>query len=186
MADAAERLWTVAEFLQWEQRQPEKWEFIGGRSRMMVGGTGNHYRVKGNAFLALSRALDGTRCEVFVDGPRLELETLVAYPDVVVTCDPPGPRDQTVQAPKVLIEVLSPSTEDVDRGSKWVAYQGIPELLHYLLIATDEPRVDMYTRRGDRWDYVIYSGIEQAVPLGGIGVELSMAELYRRCFIGHS
>ena len=90
MADAAERLWTVAEFVLWEQVQPERWELVHGRPRMMTGGTGNHYRIKGNALVALHRALEGTKCEVFVDGPRVELEALVAYPDVVVTCDPPS------------------------------------------------------------------------------------------------
>lgn len=182
MADAAEKLWTVAEFLAWEQQQPEKWELVEGQPRMMTGGTGNHSRVKRNVVMALERALDGTPCEAFVDGPRLELEHLVAYPDAIVTCDPPSAQQQTIDAPKVLIEVLSPTTANFDRGAKWIAYQTIPSLLHYLIIAPDTPRVEMYTRRGDRWDYVVIQGLDETVALAGIGVDLTMADLYRRCF----
>ncbi|NNJ26596.1 Uma2 family endonuclease [Alienimonas chondri] len=111
------------------------------------------------------------------------------YPDVMLTPDPPATLDDeqdTVLNPLPIAEVLSPSTEHVDRGAKLAEYRAIPTLTDYLLIAQDEPQIDHYRRTGggaaepneaDRWEVVRYTGEEAEVPLTNLG-PLPLGQLY--------
>lgn len=81
--------------------------------------------------------------------------------------------------PVVIIEVLSKSTEGYDRGQKWVRYQHLESLKHYVLIMQDEPQVEVYTREADGgWYYKVWLGIDAVVPLTAIDVNLSIAEVF--------
>ena len=91
MAEAARREdWpqSVAEFEAWHARQPERWEFIAGRPRLMAPASLNHALIKRNVFRALDRALAGRGCEVLVDGPQILTDEISAIPDLIVTCAP--------------------------------------------------------------------------------------------------
>lgn len=182
MADVAEKLWTVADFLNWEAAQPAKYELINGRVVAMVRGTSNHARIIANLLAGLHHLLRGTPCEAFTEGLQVRLPGLVAYPDIIVTCKDPDPASHESRHPRILIEVLSPSTENIDRGAKWQAYQAIPSLEYFVLVAQDRPHVELFTRRGDDWLPATLSTLDAELRLATVGVELALREIYERCF----
>lgn len=182
MAQAAEKLWTIAEFLRWEEGQSDKWELINGQPRMMVGGTSNHHTIAANVSGYLWARLKGTPCRVYGGGIKVAAATSVTYPDIVVTCAQMAPGDMIVGEPRVIVEVLSPSTETFDRGAKGAAYRSISSLAQYVLVAQDAPRVEMFTRHGDRWDFVEITALDAEVELLSLELSLPMREIYDRCF----
>jgi Uma2 family endonuclease len=143
--------WTVDDFLAWERRQPQRYEFVGGVIRMMVGGSNAHTIIKGNVFAALRARLQGGQCRALAEGAKVVTATATMYPDAIVVCGPIDLGEDQVRAPAVVVEVLSRSTEDHDRGAKWVAYRDLASFQHYLLIAQDERRVEVYSREAKRW-----------------------------------
>ncbi|HYH40182.1 MAG TPA: Uma2 family endonuclease [Azospirillum sp.] len=172
--------WTVAEFLEWERQQPERYEFVDGVIRMMTGGTNQHSRIKRNISTALQNALRGRTCEPWVEGPKVVTAVSTTYPDAVVNCGDVDAKDDRIENPVVIIEVLSRTTADHDRGGKWVAYQGIPSLQHYLLVSQDEPRVDVFTRDGTGWRLEVMTGLDAHIALPAIDCTLTLAEVYER------
>jgi len=170
--------WTVAEFLEWERQQPERYEFVDGVIRMMTGGTAQHTTIKGNLFNVLRNTLRGSRCRPFVDGIKVVTDLVGTYPDVVVACSPVPPEADRIESPVVIIEVLSRSTADYDRGGKWVAYQTIPSLMHYALVSQDTARVDIFSRDGDDWRMRTVKELDGQVELAAIGCTLGMAQIY--------
>jgi Uma2 family endonuclease len=154
MAGAAlEEDWprTVAEFEAWHARQPERWEFVEGRPRLMAPASMKHSIVKRNVLRALDRALADSGCEVLVDGPQILTDEISAIPDVVVTCASLDLSTPVVAAPTIIVEVMSPSSEADDTLRKWFSYRKIASLKHYLVLAQDRRLVQIHSRAGDLW-----------------------------------
>jgi Uma2 family endonuclease len=177
MSQPLPKPWTVEDFLAWERRQPERYEFVGGVIRMMVGGSNTHTIIKDNIVSALRTRLRGRPCRALGEGPKVVTATATMYPDAVVVCAPIDLAEDQVRAPTVVIEVLSRSTEDHDRGAKWVAYRDVESLQHCLLIAQDARRVEVYSRETKRWSLQVLMPPEP-IALSGIGVELAFDEIY--------
>lgn len=169
--------WTVEDFLAWERRQAERYEFFGGVIRMMVGGSNAHTIIKGNVFATLRTRLRAGPCRAMAEGSKVVTATATMYPDAIVVCGPIDLAEDQVRAPSVVVEVLSRSTEDHDRGAKWVAYRDLDSLQHYLLIAQDARRVEVYSRDAKRWSLQVLTPPE-AIGLSAIGVELTFDEIY--------
>jgi Uma2 family endonuclease len=126
---------TLAEFLTWEEQQPERYERVGGVIRMMTGGTVAHNRITRNCARALETRLLGSDCEVFTSDIKVVApEEDVMYPDVVVVCGAIAAEATRLETPVVVVEVLSESTAARDHGPKRWAYQTIPSLQHFVLI----------------------------------------------------
>jgi Uma2 family endonuclease len=170
--------WTVEDFLEWEAQQPERYEFIDGRILGMVGGSAAHATIKGNVFAVLRGRLQGGPCRVFVESLKVVTDVASHYPDVVVTCVPVQPGDDQIREPVVVVEVLSRTTADRDRSAKWVGYQDIPSLQHYVLVAQDRRRVELFARAGDGWHLRIIRSLRGKVELSAISVELTLDEIY--------
>jgi Uma2 family endonuclease len=100
------------------------------------------------------------------------------YPDAIVVCGPIDLAEDQVRAPTVVVEVLSRSTEDHDRGAKWVAYRDLESLQHYLLVAQEARRVEVYSREAKRWSLQVLMPPE-AVALSAVGVQLTSDEIYQ-------
>lgn len=183
---AATRRMTSAEYLAWEREQPDKHEYHYGEVFAMAGGSHRHSFLSGRMVVQLSVVLQGRPCHVLTSDQRIsaaEGERYV-YADVVVACGgvktEPGTKD-CLANPCIVVEVLSRSTEAYDRGEKWDAYQRIPSLTDYLLVAQASARVEHYRREADgSWNYRTY-GAGEAVTLAN-GATVAVDEVYRGAF----
>jgi len=167
-------------FLDWENRQPERFERVGGVVRMMAGGTLGHDQIAANILGELRTRLRGGPCRAHgsnlkVVSPRGD----VMYPDAFVRCGPGDPRATHVDDPVVVVEVLSPSTAVHDLTRKRLAYQSIPSLKVVLWVHPDRMRVDLMRRRETGWvDEDPAEGLQAVVALPELGIELPLSEIY--------
>jgi Uma2 family endonuclease len=144
---------SLAEFLVWEDKQPERHEFYLGETFAMVGGTARHNRVILNLSSRIGDHLDGTPCQVFAENMKVEIADGVLYPDVMVTCGKADAGDeQSVNDPKLIIEVLSPSTRGYDKRDKFILYRTLASLCEYVLIDPSMRQVEVFTlAEGGKW-----------------------------------
>jgi Uma2 family endonuclease len=185
MGNVIPKPWTIEDFLAWERAQEERYEFVDGIVIMMVGGTIDHTTIKGNIYAALYRRLARSGCRVFVAGPKVVTRSSVTYPDVVVTCAKDlAPKADTVAEPVLVVEVLSRSTESVDRGRKWQGYQGIASLRYFILVSQDEPRVEIYGRTEPGWGYSVLTRLGDVVALPELEASLPLRAIYRDVAVG--
>ena len=167
---------TVAEFEAWHARQPERWEFVCGRPRLMAPGSMPHTIIKGNVFAALRAAFAETECHVFMEGVQILTDEISAIPDAVVSCAPVDLATPVVAEPTIIVEVMSPSSEADDTHRKWFSYRKIPSLRHYLVVAQDQRLVQIHTRTGDVWrERFVSSG---TIELDDPSLRLDLADFY--------
>ncbi len=164
-----------------EEQSSVKHEYIDGQVYAMAGASDAHVTISGNFFALLRNHLRGSRCRVFISDMKARIEELniYYYPDVLVTCDE---RDRALSTykryPKVIIEVLSPSTEAFDRGDKFVDYQHIETLEEYVLISTTRQRVDCFRRNAEGlWVMQSFSP-GQMLSLHSLQFETALEALY--------
>ena len=106
------------------------------------------------------------------------------YPDVPVVCgpseyDPRDPDRRTIVNPRLIVEVLSPTTEGFDRGQKFERYMQLPALQEYVLVTQDRPRVESLLRQGDgTWSFTHAVGIDATLRLRSMDIDLPSAEVY--------
>jgi Uma2 family endonuclease len=138
---------SLAEFMAWENAQPDRHEFYRGETFAMVGGTARHNRVILNLASRIGDHLDGTSCQVFAENMKVQLaDEGVLYPDVMVTCSKADAGDeQIVTDPKLIIEVLSPSTKGYDKRDKFILYRSLPSLREYVLIDPVMRQIEVFT-----------------------------------------
>jgi len=174
-----------AEFIAWENEQPDKNEYVAGEVFAMVGVRDRHNIIAGNLYMLVRPHLKGSPCKTYVSDIKLEVESAdaVFYPDLFVTCtngsDPRVKRDASL-----VVEILSPSTEAYDRGRKFAAYRMLPSLQDYVLVSTDEALVEVYSRSGDAWllreyrqgDRVRLASIDLDIDLSTIFDEVDFSE----------
>lgn len=177
---------TVAEYLALERKAETKSELRDGEMLPMAGASLKHNRLVGNAAVTLHSQLRGTSCEVLMSAMRVRVPStdLFTYPDVVVVCGQPEMDDaegDTLLNPKLIVEVLSKSTEDYDRGTKFAHYRTLPSLTDYVLIAQDSVHVEHFTRQGDgRWVLAETKDPRSVLDLPSIGCRLAVADVYER------
>lgn len=140
------RKMSIAEFLAWEEHQLERHELYLGETFAMVGGTARHNRVILNLASRIGDHLDGTPCQVFAENMKVQIAEGVLYPDVMVTCGKADAGDeQTVTDPKLIIEVLSPSTKGYDKRDKFILYRSLASLREYALIDPAKRQIEVFT-----------------------------------------
>jgi Uma2 family endonuclease len=174
------------EYLAWERASDTKHELRAGEIVAMSGASREHNLITLNVGTLLNNQLRDRPCEVYNADMRVAVEVIgdYTYPDVVVVCGEPRFEDDTFDIltnPTVLVEVLSPSTEDYDRGNKFAAYRQIASLQDYVLVAQHRASVEHYARRGEQeWLLALLSGRESVLRLDSLGCELPLAEIYRK------
>ena len=177
MPSVAEKLMSLDEFLTWEREQPERHEYDGMVITMMTGGSLDHSTIASNLRTALSEKLRETGCMAFRGDAKVIANGAVRYPDLSVTCSPVIGRDDVVPEPVLIIEVVSASTERLDRGRKKFDYFATPSIRQYAIVEQDERRVDLYTRAEAGWTNEVVTG-GAALNLSSIGVVLSLDTIY--------
>ncbi|MFO7563095.1 MAG: Uma2 family endonuclease [Enhygromyxa sp.] len=174
-------LLSVEEFLEWESLQDERYELVDGLVRAMAGGTADHNTIGLNLVASLRAATRSGGCRVFAEGMKIIAAGAVMYPDVVVTCAPVPPKADSVTEPVLIIEVLSRSTHEIDRGRKWLAYQQIASLRQYVLVSQDQARVEIFQRNStpeQGWSYLVVTGLSATLTLEPSASALTLAEVY--------
>jgi len=184
MQALAEQFLTEEEYWALEEISPIKHEYFDGRLYAMAGGSRQHALLAANTIIALGNQLRGKPCRAVGSDQRVKIEEsgLNTYPDVVVYCADarfdPRHRDTLLDA-VVILEVLSPSTENYDRTDKFDHYKRIGALRDYLLIEPRRLRVEHFHRaqNGD-WIVRIADSMESALALDSIGGVLALRDVY--------
>ena len=173
---------TRSEYLKIDDASPEKYEFHDGQVFAMSGGTLNHSAIGLNTATTLRTLLRGKPCKPMNSDMRVHTRSgLDTYPDISVYCHEPELSDnkRTLHNPVVVIEVLSPTTQNYDRGDKFWHYRSIPMLQDYLLIDSESVHVEHYQRQTkDEWLMHEYHQQSDTIELRSLGITLSLAELY--------
>ena len=175
-------LMSPEEYLAWEPTQEERYEYWDGEVVAMSGGTRNHNRITFNFSKLLDDALVDRPCEMYMTDVKAQVQRgqKYFYPDVVVTCDDRDNDPQLVQFPCLIIEVLSPSTEAIDRGTKFAKYRQFSTLQEYVLVQVEQPGVEMF-RRNQQGQWVLSEyALGDSLLLESVGVEIAIADLYRQ------
>jgi Uma2 family endonuclease len=172
---------SVADYLHGEQESQIRQEYVAGRVFAMAGAGEAHNRIAGNLFFHLRAATRGTPCGVFISDMKVRVAAHDAfyYPDVLLTCDPTDREPLYKTAPCLIAEVLSPSTEVIDRREKLLAYRALTTLRYYLLVAQDRRLVELYRREADGgWRYEVSEDGELASDCGGLSLRMTLADIY--------
>ncbi len=171
---------TLDDFLRWENAQPDKHEFHRGDVFAMVGGRRVHGVVITNLSAALRSALRGSPCRVFSEGMKVQpADDTILYPDLFVTCDAADLRTEMIfRAPKLVIEVLSPSTQAFDRSLKFALYRQMASLQEYALVDPDSRRSEVF-RIGADGLWVLHDMSDRpALELASVGCAVPMTDVF--------
>lgn len=174
--------YTYAEYLAYERDSALKHEYDDGEILAMAGGSRRHSVLA----VRVATMLEAARkhgCFTFQSDQRVRVLATgrTTYPDVSMVCgpiegDPADPDGSTITNPTLIVEVLSPSTEQDDRAGKWMHYQRIPSLQEYVLVSQGEPRVERYRRLPDGlWEYQEVTEGRLTLATGAV---LELATLY--------
>jgi len=180
------RFLSPEEYLEIERKAEYKSEYYHGEMFAMSGVSRTHDRINVQLTFLIAQHLRGKRCEAFTANMRVLAASsgLYTYADLSVACEEPQFADaqvDTLTNPTLLVEILSPSTEDYDRGKKAKLYRAIPSLQELLFIAQDSYEVELYRRQPDgTWSLMEANGLESAIALTSIGYTLSLRELYEK------
>lgn len=188
MADAAPKhVVDAAEYLALERTAAEKHVLWDGEVFAMAGGSTAHNLLVAAVLGELRERLRGRPCRPYASDQRIRLPILsrYVYPDASVTCPPVelDPIDaDTIANPRLVVEVLSDSTEAFDRGDKFIGYRSVPSLVDYLLVSQHFARIEHYSRQEDgSWVLRTY-GAGAMVPVVSLDIELPVDDLYEGVF----
>lgn len=172
---------TPQEYLDWEEQQPIKYEYINGEVYAMTGGTLAHNSIALNLASNLKTHVRGKGCKVFMADAKLGVSENgpFHYPDVMVTCDESDRNaKKVIYHPCIIVEVLSPSTESFDRGKKFQQYRRISTLKEYVLISAEQITVECF-RLNDRGIWELYTYMEaEEIYLSSIDFRCAIELLY--------
>ena len=188
MANAAARVrMTEEEYLAFERASDEKHEYIDGEIFAMSGASREHSSINVRLGAELLHGLRGRRCEVYSSDMRVYIPASrrYVYPDASVVCGRPEFKDKefdTLLNPRVIVEILSPSTEDYDREDKYTHYKTIHSLAHYVIASQEEKLIEVFTREQDgSWTCVKY-GAGQKCKLSAVDCEIDVDQVYGNVF----
>lgn len=172
---------SVDDYLQLEAVSSVRHEYVAGQIFAMTGSTRRANLIAGSIFSAIKKHLAGGPCETYVVDVkvrfRINKDEYLYYPDVLVTCEPEE-SEQHVEHPKLIVEVLSPPTENVDRREKAVVCRAISSLEEYVIIAQDTPEVTVL-RRSEQWKPMVHSDLGNIVEFRSIGLSLPLSVIYQ-------
>lgn len=182
MGERIQKRMTVDEFFEWQQRQDRNYELVDGEPVMtvkaMTGATDTHDRVTINAIIILGNQLRGKPCRPKTSDTSVKTWRGTRRPDVSIECGRPDPRSMAADEPRVVIEILSPSTMRFDRFEKLAEYQQHPSIKVILLVDTEAPQVTAWRKNESNWVPETVSGLDAIVRLPEIDANLPLAELY--------
>ncbi len=175
---------SIIEYQSIEKESGQRYEYHDGDIFALAGGSFAHGLLCGNIYSELRSRL-GETCKALSSEIKLniEKENCFVYPDAMVVCKPIqlSPSDQSaVSNPKLIVEVLSPSTSNYDRGDKFHLYRQIPSLEEYVLVEQDKHQVEIYYKQKgtDLWRISRATGLDATLKLQSLGIEIPLGDLY--------
>ena len=181
-----EHPYSLEKYLAFEKQSREKHEFFQGLVYQMAGGSPNHSLIASNLSRQLGNALEDLPCRVYSSDLQIFVKSkdLVTYPDVSVVCGDVEYAEEDrnlVTNPRVIAEVLSPSTASYDQTTKFNLYKGLDSLEDYLLVDSRSMSVVYFHKLGpNRWVQQIYTQPKETFTLESLSVELSLARIYAK------
>lgn len=177
---------TIAEYLDFEAAAEGKHEFVDGRLIDMAGGSEEASLITMNIGRIIGNALEGKLCRIYDSNLKVRIARKLRYryPDAFVICGPTAfdeedKRRHTVTNPRVIVEVLSPSTESADRGAKFEDYRSIPEFEEYVLVSQHQPMIETYCRQPEgTWLFDAKTGLDGITRLRSLGIELAHSKVF--------
>jgi Uma2 family endonuclease len=174
---------SVEEYLKIDEDSYEaRYEYIDGDIRMLAGGTNNHSKIAGNITTILNNLLSESTCSVYTSDGRVQLSaSRYVYPDITVSCDEREQGDdKTLLYPRLIVEILSPSTEAYDRSNKLRYYRECPTIQEYMLVDTQQPFIEVFRREENNfWTYRAFES-DDIVELACLDVRFPVSEAYRK------
>ncbi|OGT90912.1 MAG: hypothetical protein A2286_03860 [Gammaproteobacteria bacterium RIFOXYA12_FULL_61_12] len=171
---------SVDDYLAGEQHSEIRHEFINGQVYAMGGASRTHGLIVNALAFVLTPAARRRHCQLFTSDMKVQLQIgnsqIFYYPDLLLSCDPNDRETYFCRTPCLIIEVLSESTERIDRREKFLAYQALPSLQEYLLVAQDARRVEIYRRSTD-WQVECYESGQ--VQLDCLEERLDLDSIYQ-------
>ena len=172
---------SVQDYLAAEEQGEVRHEYLGGRVYSMAGETRDHNTLALNLAVPIRQHLKGGPCQLYLHNIRvnfsLRQDEYYYYPDLVVTCDPRDSDPHFVCQPRLIIEVMSPTTERIDRREKFFAYTSLESLEEYVLVAQPAQEVTVF-RRANGWAAQRVSGRTTAVVFESLHLSLPLAAMY--------
>lgn len=180
------RLYSIAEYLAMEERAEFKSEFHDGEILAMAGGTIRASQIMVNLYRSIGNRLLGGPCTILESNARIRIGRRLnyVYPDATIVCgqmqyDPDDPKQTTITNPRVVIEVLSESTAEYDRGEKFRLYRQLESLEEYVLVEQNKPLIETFRRHDDgRWQISAYHGVDVVAKLASVPIEFPLSEVY--------
>ncbi len=186
MLRSRKKTFTPSEYLAMEEVAEYKSEYYNGQIFALAGGTPDHSKIALKFGAELLRLLEPRPCHVFNSDMRLHVERsgLYTYPDVMVICgkiELAKRRNDTVTNPLLLVEVLSETTRDYDRGARYNFYKQIPTLREYVMVESEHPHVECYRRTGDdQWLIEMYDDLDATMRLESVGCDITLRQIYHK------
>jgi len=175
---------SVEDYLAGEEISPVKYEYIYGEVYAMAGTSDNHNRIVVNLVTSLSTHLRDSRCEPFAGDIKVRVSSQVYYyPDVLVSCEQSPENPYFRNKPILIIEVLSPSTQEIDRREKLLFYQQMPSVHEYAVVEQQKMLVEIHRRQPDgRWItyYFNHENADEEVEFQSVKLTMTLGEIYRR------
>jgi Uma2 family endonuclease len=182
--DAETRL-TAEQYLAFERKSEFRHEFVNGRIVAMAGASRRHNLISMNLSREISAQLRDRPCEAYAAYMRVKVSEAgrYTYLDLVVVCGEPRFEDSeldTLENPTLIIQILSPSTEAEDRGSRFADFRRLESLREYVLVAQDRVLVERFARQGDDWVLTELNRPDEVLRLPSVGCEVALSEVYAK------
>jgi Uma2 family endonuclease len=176
------RLLTVEQYLEFEATSQVRHEYVGGELYAMSGVSIEHHRIARNLLITISNHLRGGPCQTFISDVKVRLEIdeceIFYYPDLMVVCGEQVKDKHFLTAPRLVVEVLSPATQAIDRREKALNYRRAPSIEEYVLVAPHKCEVTIQ-RRSESWTPTVLDHLDAAIELHSLDFTLPVREVYR-------
>lgn len=174
---------SIEEYLAFERSSQEKHEYYKGEVFAMSGAGLTHNALFSNLFIAIGNLLKGKSCFPYGSDMRLHIpqNTLFTYPDISIYCGKTEQLDDdNALNPIVLIEILSPSIRNYDRGGKFILYRAIPTLKEYILVDTESIFIEAFRiNQSGHWELEEYKSPDQTLSFPSLSITVALKEIYQ-------
>jgi Uma2 family endonuclease len=172
---------TLDEFLEFAEHSPLRYEYVNGVIHAMTGPSIAHCRIAGELVAAVGSHLRGGPCEAFATGANLhirsETDEILYIPDLLVACNREEWDQNWICNPKLVAEILSPSTRDIDQREKAITYRRVSSIEEFVLLEQSEHKLTVY-RRPEKWRPQVYSGPQAVAEFRSISLSVALAQIY--------